>query len=246
MRITKIRRENEMKRLVSIVIAIVLLSCTLSAFAAGKISVTQENFMLINPYSWYGYAYAKVENIGDKPISVHSGILEILNSEGETIASSDYLSRYAEYLQPGDYTYAMISSELANGATDSDADDYMLTITGKSDNSYETKRLASTVEYKPGVSDDYWSYDYIYVDVTNDTNQPLPSITVVATLLDEEGNILYMGSDGLYSSQVLMPESKMQFRMQVNSSWVEYFEQKGIKVASVDAIAYANIEAEQA
>lgn len=230
-----------MKRFVSIVLAVILLSCTVPAFAAGKISVSQENFMLINSYSLYGYAYAKVENVGDKPISVKVGILEVFNGEGETITSSDYLTRFAEYLQPGEYTYAMISSELADGTAESDVDDYMLTITGKSDDSYETKRLSSTVEYKPDVTDGYWTSDYIYVDVTNDTDEPLPAIAVVATLLDAEGNILYMASDALYSYRALMPGSTLQFRLEVSGSWGDYFEANGIEVATADAIAYVNI-----
>ncbi|MGI6174057.1 MAG: FxLYD domain-containing protein [Christensenellales bacterium] len=230
-----------MKRFVSIAIAIVLLTCTMPALAAGKLSVTQENFTLVKSYSLYGYAYAKVENVGNKPISVHAGILEVFNEEGETLTSTDYLSRYAECLQPGEYTYASIRAELPEGIAEEDVDDYMLTVTGKTNDSYETKRLASTAEYKPGVTEGYWTSDYIYVDVTNDTDEPLPNVAVVATLLDAEGNILYMTSDSLYSSQVLMPGSTIQFRLGIDSSWTEIFEKSEVKVDGADAIAYVNI-----
>ena len=60
------------------------------AFCAGKLSVAQENFHVVSYWGTYGYAFAKVENIGDKPIKVNAGVLEIFDENGDALTSSDY------------------------------------------------------------------------------------------------------------------------------------------------------------
>ena len=70
-------------------LAFVLCLGATSAFAAGKLSVTQENFHHITGFWNYGYAYAKVENVGDKPIKVNAGVLEMYDENGEVIADPD-------------------------------------------------------------------------------------------------------------------------------------------------------------
>ena len=64
-----------MKKVTAVMLAFVLLIGTVPAMAAGKLSTTKENFWVINSYWTYAYAYAKVENVGNKPISVNAGVL---------------------------------------------------------------------------------------------------------------------------------------------------------------------------
>ena len=91
-----------MKKIVALLLTIALcLGCT-AALAAGKLDVVQENFIVVPSYSTYAYAYAKVENIGDKPISVNAGVLEVYNEDGDAITSADYLYAGAAVLQPGE------------------------------------------------------------------------------------------------------------------------------------------------
>ena len=113
------------------VIPIAILSTT-TVFAAGKLNVPQENFIVTDLYNVYGYAYAKVENIGDKPMVVNAGLLEIFDTAGDTITSEDYMAAYAKNLQPGEYTYVKMYSRIEDVEA-SDVDDYLLTITGKSE-----------------------------------------------------------------------------------------------------------------
>ena len=80
-----------MKKMVCLLLACMMTLCSASALAAGKLSVTQENFHYVENYWNYGYAYAKVENVGDKPIKVNAGVLEIYDADGEVITSTDYV-----------------------------------------------------------------------------------------------------------------------------------------------------------
>lgn len=229
-----------MKKAISLLLCLVLLAVSAPTHAAGKLSVVQENFYIIDSYWTYGYAYAKVTNAGDKAIKVNAGVLEIYDEAGNAITSSDYISAYAAYLEPGEYTYVKMYAEIKEGV----GSDHMLTVTGKTDNSKQTLRLPVETDLQMGVKSGWWTYNYMYATVTNDTEEPLYNISVVMALLDAEGNILYLDDDSLYSERALMPGSSMLIRKDISSSFIEYFEKNGIVPASVDAIAYVNQDVE--
>lgn len=214
--------------------------CSTPAFAAGKLSVEQENFHVIQSYSVYGYAYAKVANVGDKPIKINTSLLEVFNADGDTLTSTDYYSDYAEYLQPDEYTYLRMYDEIED-VEPSEVDDYMLTVTGKSDSDYISYRFPCTTSYEPNVADGYWTYNYMYATFTNETDEPVYGISVVLALLDADGNILYMDDASMYSDKAVMPGSSITVRENVDSDFIEYFEKNGLIPSSVDAIAYVNI-----
>ncbi len=229
-----------MKKFVVLVLALLLCMSSVSAFAAGKLSVVQENYYTIEGYSTYGYGYAKVQNIGDKPIKVNAGLLEIFDENGDPITSTDYMHKYAEYLEPNEYTYAYLSAKVEGEAI---PDDYMMTITGKSNTDYVTLRLPVETDYEEDVEvSKYTTHDYMYAMVTNDSEETVFDMEVVLTLLDDSDNILYMESSSLYQDKGLMPGSSMMIRVYVPSDFVEYFEKNGITPSKVDAIAYVNLE----
>lgn len=229
-----------MKKLISAVLILVLCFCATSALAAGKLNVAQENFHFI-PGIWnYGYAYAKVENTGDKPINVNAGVLEIYDEAGDVITSADYLQTHAECLQPGEYTYVEMYGEIEDEAVV--PADYMLTLTGKSKSDTISLRLPCESDLKLGVKDGWWTYNYMYATATNNTEEVLFDISVVFALLDAEGNILYMDEDNLYSDRGLMPGSSIVFRKDIPSSFMEYFETNELIPVSVDAIVYVEVE----
>lgn len=217
-----------------------VLSCT-SALAAGKLRVEQENFFAVDDYRLYGVAFACVKNVGDRPVKVQAGILEVFDTEGETLTSTDYLNSYARYLQPDEYTYVKLSAEVENATVD-DVDDYLLTVTGKSDNDYTSLRLPVETAYEPDVQTSYYTYDYMYATVTNNTDEPIYDVNVVLVLLTEDNNILYLTSEGMYSDKAIMPGSSIRIRATVDSEYIDAYEKQGFVGAKVDAIAYTDID----
>lgn len=230
------------KSLVALMLVLCLLFTAVPAFAAGKLNVLQENFHVLTRYSsTYGYAYAKVENSGDRPIKVNACILEIFDENGDVLTSTDSFSSYARYLQPGEYTYVNASDECEDVGT-KDVDDYMLTITGKNEKAYVSKRLPCTTDYKENVAiSKYNNYDYLYATVTNNTDEVVYDLTFMLALLDAEGNILYVSSTSMGSSQAICPNSSVEVRLSVPDYFEEYFALNGYTPASVDAIAYVNV-----
>ena len=229
-----------MKKIVAILLAFALVLCASTALAAGKLSMAQENYHTVSSLWSYGYGYAKLENLGDKPIKVIAGVLEIYDENGDVITSTDWLSDYACVLQPGEYTYASLRAEIEEGSAA--PADYSITITGKTDNSVSTLRLPCTTSLELGVESGWWTYNYMYAEVTNNTVAPLYDIAVVFALLDAEGNILYMADDALYSERALGPGSTMIFRKDIESGFMEYFAENNLVPTTVDAIAYVEIE----
>ena len=229
-----------MKKTVLFLLILLVLMTSVSALAAGKIRVTQENFIVAGSYTKYGYVYMRLDNVGDKPIKVNAAILEVFDEDGNPITSTDSLWEYAEYLQPEEYTYAYMYTKIEDEFVGK-VDDYLLTVTGKSDTNYVTLRLPVVTEYAENVPGRYGTADYMYATVTNNTEEPVFSIEVVLVLLDEEGNILYMKDESMYSEKAIMPGSSILIRKEVDSSFKEVFAEKGLKPHSVDAIAFVNI-----
>ena len=207
------------------------------ALAAGKLSY-EENFYVAGSYGSYACALAKVENVGDKPIMVNAALLEVFDANGDPITSRDYFSKNAEYLQPGEYTYVCMRESL-DAEQVALVDDYMLTISGKTDNTEITKRFPCTFEYKL-VDEDWWSRHYVYTTVTNDTDEPVYNMGVVAGLYDVDGNLIDVLEDRLYNVAI-EPGSSVTFRMEVNSWAINYCEVNGVTIGEVDAIAYVNV-----
>ena len=232
-----------MKKTLVLMLVLALVVCSLPAFAAGKLSVEQEDFHVIQNYSVFGYAYAKVVNVGDRPIKINTGLLEIFNADGEALTSTDYYTKYAEYLQPGEYTYIWLYDEVED-VEPGDVDDYLLTATGKADTDYVSYRFPCVASYEPNVEEGYWTYNYMYATFTNDTDEPVYDISIVLALLDADGHILYIDDAHMYSDKAVMPGSSITVRCDVSSYFIEYFEKNGLVPASVDAIAYVNIEQE--
>ena len=224
-----------MKRRICLMLVVMMSMFSVTAMAAGRLNVVKENYHYVGGWGHYVYAYAKVENSGDRPIKVNAGVFEIYDANGEVLTSTDYENAYATYLQPGEYTYVRMYEDLEDGQV---PDDYMMTLTGKSDNSKVAYRLPAEASFEMNVQEGWWEYNYLYATVTNPTQEVLYGAEVVFALMDAEENIIYIESKSLYSEVGIMPGQSLMIRLDIASTFTEYFDANGIVPASVDVIAY--------
>lgn len=234
-----------MKKIVSVILVLTIMIAVmpLSASAAGKLATTQENFFVVNSYKIYGYAYARIENVGDKPVEYSAGLLEIYDANGDTLTSDTYLSVYGKYLQPGEYAYVKVYDSIDTAESYSDVDDYMLTVTGKSSSGNITKRFACETQWIPDYQiSKYSTRDYMFATFTNDSSETVYDIEVVLALLDDDDNILYVDTVGLYSAVGVNPGSTITVKTYVSDSMTEAFERDGYTATHVDAFAYVYVE----
>lgn len=229
-----------MKKALLLFLALGLLLAAVPAGAAGKLSVDQENFYVIDSYSVYSYGFAKISNVGDKPIKVNNALLEIMDKDGNPITSTDYFNGYAKFLEPGEYTYLRMYETIKDRPA-TDVTDYSLTVTGKSDVNYYNLRLPVVCEYKEKVSEGYSSNDFMFVTVTNNTEETLFDIVVVMALLDAEGQILFMADSYMYKDKGLTAGSSLVLKERIDSTFVEYFAKNNLVPAKVDAIAFVEV-----
>ncbi|MBR4711114.1 MAG: hypothetical protein IKP10_03710 [Clostridia bacterium] len=230
---------------ITLALALALICLMVPALAAGKLTVTQENFHVVNSYSIYGYAFARVENTGDKPVEYSAALLEIYNKDGDTLASDTYPTVHGKYLQPGEYAYLSIYERVEGIDTYLDVDDYILNVTGKSSSSgTRTLKLESdTATYTPDLQiTKYSKRNRMECTITNRTGEPIYDLTVVMALLDADGNILDVESHSLYSYVGLNPGSSITVRLDVSDAMREAYEREGLVPARVDAYAYAYLE----
>ena len=96
----------------------------------------------------------------------------------------------------------------------------------------------NVTEFALDVDEDYYTSDYMYVTVTNDTEEPVYDVRVAVVLLDAEGNILYIGDESMYN-KAIMPGSSVLIREEIPSYFSDCFEKNGYTPSAVDAIAYA-------
>lgn len=230
-----------MKKVLACILVLVLLIPSM-ALGAGKLTTVKENFYVVKSWSSiYGYAFMRLENTGNKPVEYSAGLFEVYDGNGDTLASDSYINVYGKYIAPGDYAYAMVNEEIEN-AEESQVDDFMTTMTGKSTNS-ETKKFQCETQYLPDFQVSTWSKeDLMTATFTNDTDDVVYGITTVFALLDDDDNILYMDTVSTYSSVGLMPGSSMTMKSEVSSSIKEAYEKAGLKPTHVDAYAYIYIE----
>lgn len=231
-----------MKKIVALVLSLLVIVSATSALAAGKISVVQEDFYALTTYSDYAYAFAKVANVGNKVIKVNAGILEVFDEEGDNLTSSDNLYKYAENLEPDEYTYVYMYTKLEEGQLEQ-VDDYLLTLTGKSETNTMTKRLqVKDLDFQRDVQvTRYSQYDYAYFTVVNDTEETVWDIRIVYALLDDNDKILYVGNDSIDSNKGLAPGSSIEIKESISRKFMEYYDAHGLVPSKVDAIAYVDV-----
>ena len=211
------------------------------ACAAGKIQVDMENFYLIQAYSNYGCAFAKVTNTGDRMVKINAALLEVYNADGEALSSEDYFQSSAQYLEPGEMAYVRMRADIQQDDMEA-VDDYMLTITGKSEKDTKNLRLPCTDMQYEHIEERYFERDYLCATVTNNTDQIVYGIDTDLVALDSEGKILYIDDESTFSDVGLMPGSSLRVRVEVPSAFMDYYKASNISIAAVDAVAAIEVK----
>jgi len=218
---------------------VILSLCPTVALAAGKLTVTNEVFIVL-PYSSYhaGYIYAELENTGDKPVEYSGGLLELYDADGNSIESTSPYRMYPNVLQPGEKGYIMDYQSVKEATDRSFIDDYLLTATGKGANSSDNVIRYPASAYLDIVKrSSSWINYYQVATFENDTTKTCSDFYVVFVARDKEGNMLHVQHCNPSYVGVL-PGSSVEVRYRLDSDIIEYYEDKGVVIDTVDAIVF--------
>lgn len=228
-----------MKKLLSLVLALCLmLGCT-SALAAGKLVVNQETYTPIEMYtdSFYAYIFVEVTNAGDKNVEFGSGILEVLNADGDAVESFDLYTAYPEVLAPGEVGYISYYRGVDDAKSIEDIPDYLLTVSGKSSKDEAALRLPATgvIEEVP-----YWNDTQYQVTltITNNTDKTIYDAYVPYAIYDAAGKLLYADYTTLWN--VGLPAgSTIEMRQTISDSFLKLWKTNNTIPTTVTTFAYA-------
>lgn len=214
-------------------ILVVVCCFTTTVFADGKLKATEKNFLV---YENEGYFFAKVENVGDAPITTGNGDLVVFTEDDEILFSTNYVCTLPSgvVLQPGESLFVR-ETEWEDALETSPVTDYKFSISASDYSTTITQvPCEATFEYS-----DEDAYDnYVYVTLTNTTDQPVYDFYVVAALRDTEGALIYVDYGTLYNVAV-HPDSTVTMQMSIDSDLCRYYAENGVTIASVEAMACA-------
>ena len=206
------------------------------SLAAGRLSVVQENQYSVFKYDrWYSYYFAKVENSGNRPVSLYEIQFEYFDAGGDVLTSERSIG--SQELAPGEYAYLI---QRAQAASPEDAGEWQLTVLGRSRRS-DMIRLDCGAEFLENVQDGYYVFHYVLVSLTNDTAFALDHIDVYIALLDGEGNLLYAAKNDV--DGVLPPGARTTIRVRVDPAFARYMEEHHLTVDAADAVVFAEFSA---
>ncbi len=227
-----------MKRIFALCIVLFLVALAAPSLAAGKLVSSQENLYVIPYYdtSVYCNFYAELKNDGDKPVEFTSGLLELYDTDSNSIVSSDIYYCYPMVLEPGEYAYLYASDY--TDLTGKTIDDHMLSVIGQGKATLKIVRL-TTVANMETKSDGYYTYNYLTATITNSTQELLLSFDVVFALKDADGNLLYVTNSSWYGYNVgILPGSSVQLEITMDSTISDYLSENNLIPTSTECIAY--------
>lgn len=229
-----------MKKLLTFAFILCLALCATSAMAAGKLTTTQENIRVYKSYnSFYVYFTAEVTNIGNKPTCYNDGLLELFDANGDVLESSTSFKCYPEYLNPGETGYLWTTVTLKNVTEVTDVDDFAFTVTGKSVNANPVHRFATTARYN-SYSSGWYTYEYVYTTIANDTGDTVYDYRVVIVLKDSQGKVLWCGSQD-EGSVGMLANTSIELRSSLHyESALSDLKDKGYQISdlTLETIAY--------
>lgn len=217
----------------TIALLLVVLCFTTTAFAEGKLKATEKTFIVCDTR---GYLFAKVENVGDAPVTTGSGDLVVFDEDDEIICSSSYVTTYPSgvILEPGEFLYLQ-EYIWENALKETPVGDYKFSI--PAGNRGDTI-VRIPCEAEVVMDSKNYSYDNnIFVTFTNTSEEPRYDFYLSVAMYDAEGNLIYADADKL-GDVAVHPGSTVTAKMYIDSDVVTYLTDNKITPATISAVVF--------
>lgn len=227
-----------MKRFIALLLVVCCVVTAASvAFADAKMTIKEKKLITFDG-DWKGYFYAKVENTGDTAGYVdYGGKLVGFDADDNVILTENYVGTYPSRirLEPGEYAYIK-EYFLENELKTNTIADYKFSIkTETRGNDYDKLPCEATIGY--GGSD---SYDnYVYVTLTNTTNNILYDFAITVALYDQNEQLMFVNGDST-SSLGIHPGSTVTIKVHIDHDLVEYYARNNLTPTTVNSIVYVS------
>ena len=229
-----------MKKIFALLVSLLLIS---SFALAEDDAVSQENFYVLETFYTEATYLARVENTGSDVLRLDDGSVDFLDAEGNVLFTADYLFMLPGCLNPGESAFLHAFADLPEGVEASAVAATRLHVNfDRGDTYFYVQRIDCTdTRLALDVVGQWWTEDFMYVTVTNNTEEPVFGLELVLVLTDAEGTPLYLTTGSLFSSMALMPGSSLLVQQDISSDFMDLLDAKGVTPAAVEAIAYATV-----
>ena len=205
-----------------------------SSMVRAELSVTDRN-AFVSPGKDSGYFCAKIENTGTTQAAIGDGKLVLFSPDDDILTTSDYIDAYPNrlILNPGEYTY--VNEFLWNSALKNQEIGDIKFSVSEAENGREVQPVSCESSYHISGSNNY--DNYIYITVTNDSQEIQYGYFLIVALYDQEDRLVYVDKNR-YEQFGLHPGSTSTIGMYIDTDTVNYFEATGIEISKVDALVY--------
>lgn len=206
----------------------------LSAYADAKLTPTEATLFIYDDDD-DGYFFAKVENTGDAPAYFRSGMLEILDDDGNAFITKNYVgsSPYGIYLEPGEFAYVR-ESIWDKALLETNVSDYNFTV---SQDNWGTKYHTIPCDAEFYYSTESTYDNEMFITFSNDSGDLLHDIAVVAALYDENDMLIYVYSTS-YGNIAIHPGGTITVMLDVNSQVAKHLNTNELTPARIDGFVY--------
>ncbi len=218
----------------SLVLILSALLC-LTAFADADFSITEETLFIYDDDD-DGYFFAKIENTGDAPAYYRTGSLEILDDDGNAFITKNYVgaSPYGIYLEPGEFAYVR-ESIWDKALLETHVSGYNFAV--------QTDTWGTKYRQIPCDAEFYYStesnYDNeMFVTFTNESDELLHDISIVAALYDENDELLYVYSTS-YGNIAVHPGGTITIMLDINSTLCKHLNTYELEPVRIVGLVYA-------
>ena len=229
------------KSFLALCLAFILIAAyTGTTWAAGVLTVKQETFYVL-PYNTYfqGVVYAELTNTGDAPFELNGGLLELFGKDGTSLTTTEPYNFYPAVLQPGETGLMYASQYLEEAITADYIASYKLSLTTNENLTQITTAYPATARYEK-VMDNYgWTTDYIIATIENNTDATVYGVYTGLALKDADGKLLYVSYSSTWDVGIL-PNTSVELRAYIDSTFVDYMAENNIKPASAECLAYTS------
>lgn len=201
-----------------------------------QVSVLSENMELIkNAYSgkMQAYYFAEIQNNTESAFFVNRGQFTLVDGDGNVLEEVKYFqSSGSGYLEPGESSFVSFRADVPEGAGENLG--YRVSFEPEVNDWYSKDRTVTVTGAELGT--DRYDQPVVRVGVTNNLNENLKELRVVAAMKDAEGRVIWVRTG--YLNAELTPGSSVVVLINMDEDIRTFFTENGITPASVEAFAY--------